>query len=306
MKKSLKLSLLTVSLAVTAVLLIGCTEGCEHKFGTAYQTDETHHWHACENGCGDVLGKEAHSFGELDVTKMPTCAEKGEGTRTCTDCGKTITVDIPVTTNHTYGDTYEHDGASHWRTCTVCNGAKETNSHVFDGLAYDQNNHWNTCVCGQADTATAHVWNSGTVNEDGSTTYSCTEESCKATKTEAATPPAEDHSHSYTEKVVTEATCKEEGVKEFKCSCGSSYTESIAKTAHSYTSGDYIYDDTHHWKSCVCGAIPETKDKHVFPSEPTVEGTHKVYTCIDHCGYEKKEMISVEDSGGYVDPDGWT
>lgn len=43
--------------------------------------------------------------------------------------------------------------------------------------------------------------------------------------------------HSYKASVTTEATCKAEGVKTYKCSaCGDSYTEKIAKKSHSYKS----------------------------------------------------------------------
>lgn len=40
------------------------------------------------------------------------------------------------------------------------------------------------------------------------------------------------HTHSYTAKVTKAATCTAEGVKTYTCSCGASYTEKIAKTAH--------------------------------------------------------------------------
>ena len=40
------------------------------------------------------------------------------------------------------------------------------------------------------------------------------------------------HSHSYSSKVTTAATCTKTGVKTFTCYCGVSYTETIAKTAH--------------------------------------------------------------------------
>ena len=45
-----------------------------------------------------------------------------------------------------------------------------------------------------------------------------------------------DHTHSYTSSVTTQATCKNEGVKTYKCSCGASYTESIAKKDHTIVS----------------------------------------------------------------------
>ena len=40
------------------------------------------------------------------------------------------------------------------------------------------------------------------------------------------------HTHSYTAKVTKAATCTAEGVRTYTCSCGASYTEKIAKTAH--------------------------------------------------------------------------
>ena len=43
------------------------------------------------------------------------------------------------------------------------------------------------------------------------------------------------HTHSYTSQITKSATCKEEGVKTYTCSCGDTYTEKIAKTAHKYT-----------------------------------------------------------------------
>ncbi len=43
--------------------------------------------------------------------------------------------------------------------------------------------------------------------------------------------------HSYTGKVTTAATCTTAGVKTFTCSCGKTYTESIAATGHSYDAG---------------------------------------------------------------------
>lgn len=48
--------------------------------------------------------------------------------------------------------------------------------------------------------------------------------------------PKEDHEHEYIATAVQEASCMEEGVKEYTCSCGDSYTESIPALDHSYES----------------------------------------------------------------------
>lgn len=55
---------------------------------------------------------------------------------------------------------------------------------------------------------------------------------------ETAKPTPEVHTHKYTDKVTTKATCKSEGVKTFTCNCGDTYTETIAKsTTHTFNNG---------------------------------------------------------------------
>ena len=62
------------------------------------------------------------------------------------------------------------------------------------------------------------------------------------TTTPPTTPPTTEapHTHSYSSKVTTAATCGKEGVKTFTCSCGHSYTEKIAATGQ------------HSWQSATC------------------------------------------------------
>lgn len=62
------------------------------------------------------------------------------------------------------------------------------------------------------------------------------------------TPPATEapHTHSYSSKVTTAATCGKDGVKTFTCSCGDTYTEKIAATGqHSWSS----------WKTETCALV---------------------------------------------------
>ncbi|MBR3589200.1 MAG: leucine-rich repeat domain-containing protein [Clostridia bacterium] len=44
----------------------------------------------------------------------------------------------------------------------------------------------------------------------------------------------EAHDHKYTETVTVSATCKNAGVKTFKCTCGHTYTETIPATGHAF------------------------------------------------------------------------
>lgn len=58
------------------------------------------------------------------------------------------------------------------------------------------------------------------------------------------------HQHSYVSKVIKQATCTSTGTKEYRCSCGESYTETIDRTSHSYSSATC----TSAKKCTVCGA----------------------------------------------------
>lgn len=135
------------------------------------------------------------------------------------------------------------------------------------------------CSCGdsytEAISAAGHVFgayvynNDATETADGTETAACTICGAKDTRTAAGTKIA--HVHNYTAAVTKAATCAEEGVTTYTCACGHSYTEPIAKTAHSF--GDYIYNDdatteadgTKTATCSVCGATDTV----------TAEGTKK-------------------------------
>ena len=135
------------------------------------------------------------------------------------------------------------------------------------------------CSCGDSYTETipaaghifgAYVYNNdATEAADGTETAACTICGAKDTRTAAGTKIA--HVHNYTAVVTKAATCAEEGVKTYTCSCGSSYTETVPVIAHSF--GDYIYNDdattekdgTKTATCSVCGATDTV----------TAEGTKK-------------------------------
>lgn len=82
---------------------------------------------------------------------------------------------------------------------------------------------------------------------------------------ENTTPKQEQptHTHSYTSSVTKNPTCTEEGVRTYSCTCGDSYTESIAKTGHQWTTSTQTisHPSTGHYETvtrkeifCGCGA----------------------------------------------------
>ena len=114
--------------------------------------------------------------------------------------------------------------------------------------------------------------------------------------------------HNYTSAVTTQATCTSTGVKTYTCSvCGDSYTETISKTAHKYSSTWTIDkavtctaegSKSHH--CTVCGSktdvtvIPKTahtydSGKITTVSTCTTDGI-KTYTCAV-CGATKTETV---------------
>ena len=76
------------------------------------------------------------------------------------------------------------------------------------------------------------------------------------------------HAHSYTSEVTTAATCTENGVRTYTCSCGDSYTEEIPATGHNYSCTET--DDSYVYTCENCG------DSYTEEKLPTVEVNLKV------------------------------
>lgn len=112
--------------------------------------------------------------------------------------------------------------------------------------------------------------------------------------------------HKFSSAVTKEPTCISEGIRTYTCSCGESYTESIAKTAHSYSNA-WTTDKTatcaeeglrsHH--CTVCGdrkditAVPKTEHKFigkVTTAATCTEGGVETLTC-SVCDTTKTQSI---------------
>lgn len=67
----------------------------DHVAG-AWQSDSKEHWSICRNeGCGTLLGRAAHEFGEWTVVKGPTTDAVGSKERACATCGYKEIVELP-------------------------------------------------------------------------------------------------------------------------------------------------------------------------------------------------------------------
>ena len=98
-----------------------------------------------------ITVNEDHTWNIGEVTKEPTCKDKGEKIYTCTVCGETRTEEIAVTDNHTWntGEVTKEptckDKGERTYICTVCNKTK------IQEIAENGHKHENgVCVnCGE-------------------------------------------------------------------------------------------------------------------------------------------------------------
>lgn len=83
----------------------------------------------------------------------------------------------------------------------------------------------------------------------------------------------EKHTHYYTSQVTREATCGQEGIRTYKCSCGHSYTESISKKSY------------HNWEYATCTTPKKCKDCGVTEGEAKAHSYSALYNYkCDMCG----------------------
>ena len=173
---------------------------------------------------GQAIAKtEDHSWNQGEITKEPTCKEKGEKTFTCSICGNTKTEKVS-TTDHQHMEirnqknpTCKEAGYSGDTYCADC-GVK-----IFSGqtIAKTKNHNWDGGV----------ITTEPTCTERGEKTFTCT--ICGNTDTKKVNATG----HSYgAYKVVKEPTNKRKGLKSKTCSvCGKIVYEGIPKTNSSPT-----------------------------------------------------------------------
>ena len=163
-----------------------------------------------------TCGCTSHTYGSAVITKQPTCTSEGTKTKTCTQCGATVTETI-AKLSHSYtttvvASTCTTDGYT-LHKCSVCGTSYKDNTTKATGHSYG-----NSVVTKQP-----------TCTSEGTKTKTCTK--CNATVTETIAKT----SHKYADTVVA-PTCTADGYTLHKCSvCGTSYKDNTTKaTGHSY------------------------------------------------------------------------
>ena len=163
-----------------------------------------------------TCGCTSHTYGSAVITKQPTCTSEGTKTKTCTQCGATVTETI-AKLSHSYtttvvAPTCTTNGYT-LHKCSVCGTSYKDNTTKATGHSYG-----NSVVTKQP-----------TCTSEGTKTKTCTK--CNATVTETIAKT----SHKYADTVVA-PTCTTNGYTLHKCSvCGTSYKDNTTKaTGHSY------------------------------------------------------------------------
>ena len=163
-----------------------------------------------------TCGCTSHTYGSAVITKQPTCTSEGTKTKTCTQCGATVTETI-AKLSHSYtttvvAPTCTTNGYT-LHKCFVCGTSYKDSTTKATGHSYG-----NSVVTKQP-----------TCTSEGTKTKTCTK--CNATVTETIAKT----SHKYANTVVA-PTCTTDGYTLHKCSvCGTSYKDNTTKaTGHSY------------------------------------------------------------------------
>ena len=163
-----------------------------------------------------TCGCTSHTYGSAVITKQPTCTSEGTKTKTCTQCGATVT-ETMAKLSHSYtttvvAPTCTTNGYT-LHKCSVCGTSYKDSTTKAIGHSYG-----NSVVTKQP-----------TCTSEGTKTKTCTK--CNATVTETIAKT----SHKYADTVVA-PTCTINGYTLHKCSvCDTSYKDSTTKaTGHSY------------------------------------------------------------------------
>lgn len=302
----------------------------QHSYTGAYKMDsdgkDGKHSQKCVNGCEQYGNQTAHSWNDGVIKPDSTCTSTGTKTYTCkaNGCGATYTEEVgkkshTLTKIDAKDAKCEEAGNKEYWTCSECgkyfsdaNGETEIKladtviaklGHSYTGTVKSDGSgenatHSYLCKngCGTYGGATAHEWSAGVVEPaatcttDGTETFTCTVEGCKATYTK--TVPATGHSftkeNATNDYLATKATCTDAATYYKSCAKCDLTSKGTADEAtfksgnalgHSFaqTNGVKSNDDgTHSFKCVRC----ET-----YGTDTTVGGSEKcsggTANCVD-------------------------
>ena len=257
-----------------------------HNWDTAYDSNETHHWHNCTNAncpitennqkngyavhtpgadwesdndenhyhvCSVCSGKAdvtPHSYDSGAITTPATETTDGVKTYTCSVCNHTKTEPVPkLSHTHRLSEDYSKDETGHWHACSGCDEKVDFEAHTEDS---------GTVTVQPTETST------------GVMTYYCSVCGYEM-RTEDIPAITPEHTHSYGTEWNSDSTSHWH-----ECSCGEKTDTAqhisnggvVTVQPTAYTTGVRVY-------SCsVCGHIMRTETipatgSYYYPTYPT-------------------------------------
>lgn len=253
-----------------------------HNWDTAYDSNETHHWHNCTNAnCPITEDNQKDGY----AVHTPGAAATETTPQTCTECGYVLAPALG------------HIHAKHLKfvaevpaSCTT-DGVK-AHYECECGMLFSDADDTVYVTAEELKIAAHHTCGTDWESDNDENHYHV----CSVCSGKADVTP-----HSYDSGMITTpATETTEGVKTYTCSvCNHTKTETVPKLSHTHSlSEDYSKDETGHWHTCSgCdekvdfGAHIENSGTVTVQPTETSTGVMTYYCSV--CGYEMRtEEIS--------------
>lgn len=248
-----------------------------HNWDTAYDSNETHHWHNCTNAnCPITENNQKDGY----AVHTPGAAATETTPQTCTECGYELAPALG------------HIHAKHLKfvaevpaSCTT-DGVK-AHYECECGMLFSDADGTAEVTAEELKIAAHHTYGTDWESDNDENHYHV----CSVCSGKADVTP-----HSYDSGMITTpATETTEGVKTYTCSvCNHTKTETIPKLSHTHSlSEDYSKDETGHWHTCSgCdekvdfGAHIENSGTVTVQPTETSTGVMTYYCSV--CGYEMR------------------
>jgi len=217
------------------------------------------------------------------VLKKPTCEEQGYTTFTCLNC-----YDYYI---DNYQEPLGHDYVILEKVDATC----ETDGYVIYVCSRNEAHSYKEEIKALGHNIVKYDYLAPTCEEIGHEAY---EECSRCDYTTYIEISALGHNYEHVKTV--EPTCTTSGYMTFVCTNDPSHTYDKDLNPKGHTYGDYMCDQTHHWKSCECG--DEIKGEHEFSDweitkEPTTSAEGLTERYCKECGYKESDTIPMIKKG---------
>ena len=296
-------------------------EKIPHDYEEELRYDNVIHYHKCKN-CDDFVDNENHQITDWMIIQEPSWDEDGLKGRECETCDYREEQRIPKLSeehNHDFSGETEivretkcYEEGLEYVYCILegCEAYEERSiektSHDYeDKWRYSDVIHFHKCKnCENISDEELHQMTAWQLVDIQTYAIRELEErhciKCEYSEERIAEKSEPEHKHEYIgrEKVVTESTCSQEGVKYIYCNgdmCESFIQENIPKVNHDYEVGWFYNEDIHYHKCKNC-------EHHIDDEEHNMVETNMVklatkdspgimeVECV-RCGYIEYEEV---------------